>query len=40
MDTKMGCLVTIIKDTRSILLADEINTKTATAVIIDRKSVV
>ena len=30
-----GCLVTRIKDTRSILLADEINTNTATAVIIE-----
>lgn len=35
MSTNTGCLVTRIKDTRSILLADEINKATATAVIIE-----
>lgn len=35
MSESTGCLVTRIKDTRSILLADEVNKATATAVIIE-----
>lgn len=35
MSESTGCLVTRIKDTRSILFADEVNKATATAVIIE-----